>query len=154
MNSQGSSPRVGVDIAIAVVVAAVAAGGHVLTAGADATPLGVGLLLAAGLSVVGRRRYPSIVIVVTGTVVATLYLAGAPHAGPFIILPALVALATAAANGERRLAITAAVAIAVLGVVALQLRPATVDEIGVLWSVGWLGASVVAGEVVRNRLMV
>jgi hypothetical protein len=39
MNSQGSSPRVGVDIAIAVVVAAVAAGGHVLTAGADATPL-------------------------------------------------------------------------------------------------------------------
>lgn len=153
MDTRAPRSRRGVapDVLLALVVAAVGGAGHWLAAGPEASWWGIASVVVGGLSLAARRRLPLLVLAVTAVLVALTYLAGEVHQGPFIILPVLVALYTAAEHGDRRAAVIAAVGVALALLGGLLVATGVVDALGVLWGIGWLAAAVVTGEVVRNR---
>lgn len=114
-------------------------------AGVD-TPAGWGLLVLAGIVLVGRRHYPTLVLAVTVLCAAGFFIALQLPGGPETLAPG-VALYTAAALGRRAVAAGTAVgAFLAIGVARLP------EDSSSLWGVGaWLLVLVVSGELTRNR---
>lgn len=144
---------------LALAVAVGSLGGHLLSAGLDATerPLDwlAYLLIGVGAAVlVARHRAPIATLAATGAMVAALFALDIDHQGPFILLPMLVALHTAVERGHRTSAVVvSAVVLATFGALVVLSHPAAAANgtVGLLWASGWIAAAIVTGEVVRNR---
>lgn len=145
--------RVAVDVVLALAASAVACAGSAMVDRAAVTPVraldlgGYALLVTGGLLLAARRWQPAAVLGATIAVGLTYDLLGYP--GAFFIVSILLALYSCAAAGLRTLAVGAAVATFVsMVVLAVGHR---LDAIGMLWLGGWLGLSLVLGEVSRSR---
>jgi signal transduction histidine kinase len=146
-----------VDVAIALVLAVVTAAGPVLTAdrqdGRDALDaLGLALLVAGSLALIGRRRYPVPTFAVTFACTLTYVLLDYPM-GP-IWFPMIVGLATMVMTGHR----TAAIVAIAGGFVAFTWGPwltGAEDEapplVNVVGLAAWLLVLLSVSEVLRAR---
>jgi signal transduction histidine kinase len=88
------------DAGIAAGVALLSLAGGLVTPGGHAA--GTALLVAMGLALAARRRFPATVLAVTAALTALLAVLGDPVEGTFI--PVLIASYTAAVHGGRRVA--------------------------------------------------
>ncbi|OLF08615.1 sensor histidine kinase [Actinophytocola xanthii] len=132
------------DALLAVGVAAVAL---VDALDVDAGPLEVGLLLAAALVLVARRRAPRVVLVVCLGLLLTY--GTRVGLGLFTAVPALVALYTVVVAGHR-LFVLAVAAPLVAGSVGTAIREGGALQEALL-PAGWLVAALLLGEVARER---
>jgi signal transduction histidine kinase len=144
------------DAALAISVAGVVLADALLASARTGglAPLDYVLLLGGTLVLIGRRRAPRTVLLVTVIGMVGYSVRVAPDA--IIAVPVLIALYTVSSAGHRLLAITAATPLAA-GVVLNSLARAegnTVREAiqQAILPVGWFVAAVVAGEVSRHRL--
>ncbi|WP_068920630.1 sensor histidine kinase [Planobispora rosea] len=144
-----------IDVLTAAVVLALGVAGtygRLSASGLAERPLeapGLALLVVSSLALAFRRRAPvSVGVVVVGCGVA--YYA-ARYPGVFATGPALVSIYTAAVLGRRRLAVVLAVVLAVGISVPVALAENDPEPGGLTLLSGWLMATVVAGELTRNR---
>ncbi|MFB9879335.1 sensor histidine kinase [Planobispora siamensis] len=144
-----------VDVLNAVVVLAlgvVGTYGRLSDSGLAERPLdtpGLALIVVSSLALALRRVTPVPVGAVTVGCAVAYYAARYP--GVFAVVPALVAIYTAAVLGRRRLAIALAAALAVGISVPVALAEHDPEPGGLTLLSGWLAAAVVAGELSRNR---
>jgi signal transduction histidine kinase len=142
------------DLGLAAAAAVVALAGAVAAPPAR-TPLdatGVALLVAAGLVLVGRRRFPRLVLAAAAGCLLAYLILGYPGVGP--AAPLLVALFTTVRIGARPAAGIAIGAILVGGVAGEIARtgeqpPDVVQRWFLL--IGWMVAAGVLAEVARHR---
>ncbi|MEV5410983.1 sensor histidine kinase [Thermopolyspora sp. NPDC052614] len=143
------------DALIAAVVMTLCVGGtygNLSNSGMVERPLAtVGLLLLLVSSAVLAFRHvtPLAVGLLTVACCVAYYAIGYP--GIFAGAPPLVAIFTAATLGRRRLSVTLAVALAVGIAIPVALADTDPKPGGIGLISGWLVATVIAGEVTRNR---
>ncbi|MCK1794787.1 sensor histidine kinase [Streptomyces sp. XM4193] len=148
---RGISPVV-VDVLVVVVVG--------LLTGADAAvsypgyepagPLTWVLLAVSLVALLGRRRWPVPVALTTGAACAGWALNG--HVGELLNLPVIVALYTVAVQGDRRrTVVTAVVASALSGLVALTVGGRANPQGAPMLELVWPLVPLLLGEVVRTR---
>ncbi|WP_345134550.1 sensor histidine kinase [Dactylosporangium darangshiense] len=142
---------VGLAVAVALVAVASAA-----TAPAARTPLdarGIAFLVAAGLVLVARRRFPRLVLLAAAACLLAYLLLGYPGVGPAV--PVLIAIYGTVRIGERRTAV-ATIATILIGGVAGEVfgNGAPPPDVFQRWFllIGWMVAAAVLAEVTRARL--
>jgi signal transduction histidine kinase len=109
--------------------------------------LGYGLVIIAGSALAALRRFPRAVFTVTVAAVG-LYVARHMPFGPVLLTPLIALLGVSLCSDRRSSAIAAGVLCAVLAIAGL------IAGSGVLLAVfflGWCGAAVLVGDVVRRR---
>ncbi|MEV4455011.1 sensor histidine kinase [Microbispora sp. NPDC049633] len=112
-------------------------------------PLGLTLIVVSCLVLAWRRGAPVPVGVVAVGCAVAYY--GARYPGIFAAGPALIAIYTAATLGRRRLAIGLAAALATGIAIPVALADTDPEPGGLGLLSGWLVATVVLGEVIKNR---
>jgi signal transduction histidine kinase len=139
------------DVGAALVVALVLVGVSTRIAphggGRAIDGLGYGLVVIAGTALAALRRFPRAVFGVTVAAVG-LYVARHMPLGPILLTPLIALLGVSLCSDRRSSAIAAGVLCAVLAIAGL------VAGSGVLLAVfflGWCGAAVLIGDVVRRR---
>jgi signal transduction histidine kinase len=149
---QLTSARVGVrvrDIVLAVLVGVLVVSVGTLSARESLDAVAYALLVGSSATLIMRRRHPAAVLVVTA-ISAVAYARMGHDAVHAVVVPMMVALFTAAAQGLRRWAIGAAAATLAVFVL-LGVLTGRVPAEAVRIFPGWLIAVLVAGEVARSR---
>src|SRR5436190_4822855 len=141
---------------VAIGAAVIQVGGTVLfvtITGSDRPldPLAIGLLLASGLSLVGRDRWPLPVLFVVALTAMTYVFLG--YAAGFYTIGLVFAIWAAVAAGYRLVGALVVVLLIVLLVVAAYVVGTghAHDPEASIWFGGWLVAAFVLGEVSRGR---
>jgi signal transduction histidine kinase len=123
---------------------------------ADLDHLGYGLLIASGLALAVRRRYPVLVFGATALISATYYLLDFPDGPGWLAL--FIALYTLTAHGDgRRSLVIAGVGISVLSVCWLVAAADVEPRAAVGWVFFRIGASIMSaalGESTRSRRVI
>jgi signal transduction histidine kinase len=113
--------------------------------------LGLALLVAGPVALLGRRRWPLATLLLIAAVTVLYFALGYPFGPAWLAL--LVALWTAVTGGQRLAAyLTAGVAIpAYVALTALLTRTPEPSAVGLVAHLGWLVVVLVIAEVVRVR---
>jgi signal transduction histidine kinase len=144
---RATSREVGAALVVTLLLAGVSAqvGPHAGSREIDG--LGYGLVVIAGIALAALRRFPRAVFSVT-VAAAGVYVARHMPFGPILITPLIALLGVSLCSDRRSSAIAAGVLCAVLAIAGL------VAGSGLLLAVfflGWCGAAVLIGDVVRRR---
>ncbi|MGI5239397.1 sensor histidine kinase [Dactylosporangium sp. CA-139066] len=142
------------DVALAVAAALAAVAGAVTAPAARASldTRGVVFLVAAGLVLVARRRYPRAVMAAASACLLAYLILGYPGVGP--ALPVLIAIYATVRIGARRTAAAGIGAILVGGMTGEILSSgAHPPDVFQRWFllIGWMVAAAVLAEVARHR---
>jgi signal transduction histidine kinase len=145
--SLADSREVGAALAVTLLLAGVSTrlGAHGGSRGIDGT--GYGLVIIAGTALAALRRFPRAVFGVTVAAVG-LYVARHMPSGPILLTPLIALLGVSLCSDRRSSAIAAGVLCAVLGIAGLVAGSGLVLAVFFL---GWCGAAVLIGDVVRRR---
>lgn len=139
--------QVGAALVVALLLVGVSTriGSHGGSRGVDG--LGYGLVVIAGTALAALRRFPRAVFGVTVAAVG-LYVARHMPLGPILLTPLIALLGVSLCSDRRSSAIAAGVLCTVLAIAGLVAGSGLVLAVFFL---GWCGAAVLIGDVVRRR---